>query len=231
MDNLFYVKITLGGNEHSDDESAAQDLLASVLTRVHRAACGRKFALSFPELTDAEEDARASLGRVIQIMCCARSDIEYILDSESLRRLLRESCVVSPVRTITQNMIVGWERYVRDRRNDKKTPSAQRRAARRREAGISAAKAIVDGCELIAETERGNLPYFDHQSLSTASAATGARIMRIYIRRITSSKPVKFSFDSFGLSRPKSNVESLYHGAVPILRNAARQQAYADSTL
>lgn len=222
MDNLFYVRFTLSTSEALANLPASTTSLSTLVTRIHRAARGRRFALSFPELMDGDNEAIPTLGNVLQVFFSCREDAQHLLDADQVRRIVQDMFVATPIRPVVPNMIVGWERFMRDRRNDKLAPSARRRAERRLASGVTKSS-VRDKSSIHIDTDaKCNLPFFDHLSINTANPGEEARHMRIYVRRASSSKPASFDFDSFGLSRPKSNMASTLHGAVPILRNSMR---------
>jgi CRISPR-associated endoribonuclease Cas6/Csy4 subtype I-F len=221
MDGLFFVRIMLPPDSERGNPGLPDMVIASQLfTNIHRSAHGSKFAISLPGLVERSDDGEATIGMTVQIFCSNKQDLQKILDSTSVRRLLRDTCTVTPVRPVLPTMIQGWESYVRDRSGDKTSPSALRRAQRRLEEG----KCTVNRASVGSLPDRrpAHLPYFVHTSLTTAQEGQDTRPDRYFVKRVSATKPARFSFDSFGLSRSGERGKVAHNGAVPVLRNTSR---------
>lgn len=220
MDGLFFVRITLPPDSDGGNAGLPDMVIASQLfTNIHRSAKGSKFAISLPGMSERSE-GEPSIGMTMQLFCSNKQDLQKIIDASSVRRLLRDTCTVTPIRAVLPTMVEGWERYVRDRRGDKTSPSALRRAQRR----LAEGKCTANRASIAEQPDLRptHLPYFVHASLTTAAEGQDTRVDRYFVKRLSATKPAKFSFDSFGLSRFSEHGKVTHSGAVPILRNMSR---------
>jgi CRISPR-associated endoribonuclease Cas6/Csy4 subtype I-F len=226
MDDLFFVRVGIPSDMESGIDSGPDMIVINQLfTRIHRAAKGSTYALSFPSLTEETDSEKASFGKSLLIFCEFKNDLIKILDSIQVRRLLRDHCEVTPVRPVPNNLILGWEAYVRDRTSDKTSPSAIRRAKARIASGKCNENRSTDFIQSNDKNKRTGLPYFNHLSISSAQEGESARNVKVHVRKITTTKPASFNFDSFGLSSQgliNSGADIRHNGAVPILRSLTR---------
>lgn len=193
MGPLFYITIPF---PRIEDKASVPDLplINLLFTRIHRAAHGRAFAVALPSMQPGE---RPDIGQTMQVFSPEREVLEYLLTNPGVQQLLRDQFLGTPaILPVPEKRIIGWARYVRDRRMDKASPARLRRQAARAAKGIRTQP-------IGAPSVRPELPYFHHVSATTGESP------RIFVRREDAEGPGAFLFDSFGLSKG---------GAVPVLR-------------
>jgi CRISPR-associated endoribonuclease Cas6/Csy4 subtype I-F len=178
---------------------ATQPTMDTLLTRIHRAAHGAEYAVSFPRMRIGREK---SLGDTVVLFANTTETLTYITSDRQVARVLRDSCECLPIRTVDEKDVHGWARFFRDRSVGRNSPSAIRRAQRRLEGGVR-----HQPLEPIVR-KPVSLPAYRHSSLSMAKKGLENHEIPIFVGREDAQGPGSGGFDTFGLSRG---------GAVPLL--------------
>jgi len=185
MIHVVEVRFRVGGDESLDHR------MSNLITLVHRAAQGRKFAVGLPGYRN---DAQPVLGKCLQIFSFEGSEtIEVVLSDRRLSTYIMDWCEIGSVREVQNDEITDWVVFRKSQIAKKGSPSHQRRAERRKQDGKRTQQ--YSGSESSrAQTSRKRLPCFLHYSQRNDMEVP------LYIERASGLRDAKQVFDSFGLA-------------------------------
>ena len=171
--------------------SSPEKQMSNLLTLVHRAAKGRKFAIGLPEYKDGEHRA---LGQFLQIFSFESAEmIKAIMSDHRLSMFIMDWCETSPVRAVSDADITSWVAYRKSQLAKKRSASHQRRAARRKVEGKRTEdRPFVESIR--SQRSMEHLPRFSHYSQGRDMEVP------LFIEASKSVCGANPKFDSFGLA-------------------------------
>jgi CRISPR-associated endoribonuclease Cas6/Csy4 subtype I-F len=187
---IFWMEIVLP-NSSGPDCLPVERRMSNLLTLIHRAANGKKFAVGFPEY---KEGKTRSLGTRLHLFSFeSRSDLEKVLRDTRLSTFLQDLCDVNPIRELQKENIKSWVVYRKSQLAKKISQSHRRRLERRANLAMGA-KLEHDAIENRALVLVQNLPRFYHYSKSSDKE------MPLFIVKELGCSDARPEFDSFGLA-------------------------------
>ena len=194
-----YLEITLKSNRKIYPDYFAGDLLQQ-LHHVNQ-RLPQKLAIGFPEI----DEQNHRIGRVFRIFGAPEA-LEGFLNQPRVKPLVsNENSYWSLLKTVPESTAV-YMSYVRDRRQEKKSPSAMRRAEERSilraMAGKNRRLTCADDVKVLRDNMTANREAMVKQpavSIPMRSSSTGQPFF-ILIRSVASNQTQEGTFNSYGLS-------------------------------
>jgi hypothetical protein len=171
-----YCEITLPPADR-DDLTINLFILSLLLSRLHEAAHGHRYAVAFPGLKHAEaKKSPANFGQTLRIFTSDEEALKRHITCTPVERVLAAHCSVSPVRVVPWFRVSEYEQFCRVRNADKATPAQVRRILKK---GLNQSpfnkkvSALAEGGltedEIVARLRQPSIyPHFKHVSKSTS---------------------------------------------------------------
>lgn len=193
--------------------------VGKLLSLIHTAAHGKRFAIGFPDYRMGSSKKAPSLGSVVHVFSpeCAdaidlsRMDKPLTDDEETLHIFLLSWAKLGPVVDFDEKQVKEWALFKISNPHKKWGGAYRERMARRREAQTIRKPSGVDKQTTSANSTLRNLPVFSHISESTRQP------MKVFVEKRVGNAGGNPSFNSFGLGKVSEGC-----GGVPVIKPNCR---------